>query len=1005
MDRNLRCAGLAVVSTLILSSCGGGSPMLMGPHISVAATASVNSIEATGTDSLTATISGDSSGKGVTWSLSCRVSQCGSVSQSAAVSGTSLSATYTAPSTPPASDLTVTVTATSVADGSKSGSAPITVLAITLSVSPTTASLQAGSGNSVVIVPVIGNDPSNQGVTWSMSPKAGPGTLTVQNGNATYTAPSTPPTTDATITLTATSVEDSSKIAAATVTLASVTLSVTPPSATVDAGGIVPNIVATVGNDSEGGKRVSWTVSCSSSTCGTVAPTSTASGASTTYTAPGSPPIQDLEITVTGTSVDDLAARASMAVTVKAVSVTISAPNTTVLFGESQPDIVATVNDDPAHKGVTWSIQDCGVPDCGSISPTATASGGAVTYNAPAKPPASDLSVTIVATPVSDPNQAAGLTITVPAITVALTPSSAIIPVDATAAMNATPFTATVSNDSSSQDVTWALTQNSVDCSTACGTISPGTTASGHAATYAAPATVPNDANVTVTATSIADTTKTATATITIAPGTVKLIPALLDFGRLKVHQNPPQQKTLQETLTNTASSVLNITDQSIVPSNGPFSLTAACHGSKATSVASGSSCDISVNFLPTAVGSFTANLTITDNDASSPQQLGLKGTGCQTLKNCTGGANFRSAVARNQFVAAPVPTGASKVGTRVIDLVDPRRADPYLANDTKRELLVRFWYPSDAVKNCTPAEYASHAVWNYLAQLEKVAPPQVKTNSCQDAPVAKGKHPVVVFTHGYTGTFTDYTFLFEDLASRGYIVASVNHTYEATAVQFPDGRIAKSLVGSRFGSALQLDEKSTSFAVAARISDLKFVVDELSHMNENTKGPFGERLDMARVAVAGHSLGGLTALLSLEMEPRFRAAVSLDGVNPDKLFGPTGKPVLILFAGRDAWNQQTCHVWSELQGPRVALSFRGADHLTPSDAVWLARGAVQTGSLGMEKTVEAIRNYVAAFLDTNLKSDELPRLLTGKSPEYPDVEVTTQTQSPCTGAPVRGVR
>lgn len=1005
MDRNLRCAGFfAVVSALMLSGCGGRSPILMGPHISVAVTASVNSIEATGTDSLTATISGDSSSKGVTWSVSCSVSQCGSVAPDPAGSGTTPSATYTAPSTPPTSDLAVTVTATSVADSSKSGSIPITVLAITLSVSPTAASLQAGSANSVVIVPVIGNDPGNQGVTWSMSPKAVPGTLTVQNGNATYTAPSTPPATDATITLTATSVEDSSKTAAATVTLASVTLSVTPPSATVDAGGTVPNIIATVGNDS-GGKRVSWTVSCSISACGTVAPTSTASGASTTYTAPGTPPIQDLEITVTGTSVDDLAARASMAVTVKAVSVTISAPNTTVLFGESQPGIVATVSDDPAHKGVTWSIEDCGVPDCGSISPTATPSGGAVTYTAPARPPANDLGVTIVATPVSDPNQPAGISVKVPAITVVVSPPSASIPVDATVALNATPFTAIVGNDSSSQGVTWTLTQNSVDCSTACGTISPGATASGHAATYATPATVPNDASVTVTATSVADTTKTATATITIAPGTVKLIPALLDFGRLKIHQNPPQQKTLQETLTNTGSSVLTITDQSIVPSNGPFSLIAACRASKATNVASGSSCDISVNFLPTAVGSFTANLTITDNDSSSPQQVELKGTGCQTLKNCTAGANFRSAVARNQFAAAPLPTGANKVGTRIIDLVDPRRADPYLANDAKRELLVRFWYPSDALQKCTPAEYTSRAVWNYLAQLEKVAAPQVKTNSCQDAPVANGKHPVVVFTHGYTGTFTDYTFLFEDLASRGYIVASVNHTYEATAVQFPDGRIAKSLVGTRFGSALQLDEKSTWFAVAARISDLKFVMDELGYLNENTKGPFGEKLDMARVAVAGHSLGGLTALLSLEMEPRFRAAVSLDGVSPDKLFGPTGKPVLMLFAGRDAWNQQTCHVWSELQGPRVALSFKGADHLTPSDAVWLANGAVPTGSLGMEKTVEAIRNYVAAFLDTNVKSDELPQLLTGRSPEYPDVEVTTQTQSPCTEAPVRGVR
>jgi len=41
-----------------------------------------------------------------------------------------------------------------------------------------------------------------------------------------------------------------------------------------------------------------------------------------------------------------------------------------------------------------------------------------------------------------------------------------------------------------------------------------------------------------------------------------------------------------------------------------------------------------------------------------------------------------------------------------------------------------------------------------------------------------------VIFTHGYIGTFTDYAFLFEDLASRGYVVASIDHTYEATALE-----------------------------------------------------------------------------------------------------------------------------------------------------------------------------------------------------------------------------
>src|SRR5262249_35813241 len=159
---------------------------------------------------------------------------------------------------------------------------------------------------------------------------------------------------------------------------------------------------------------------------------------------------------------------------------------------------------DPAKKGVTWAIQDCGVADCGSLSANASASDQAITYRAPKNPPANDLSVVIVATSDSDPNQTGSINITVPAITVTLgictDPScsarvwpSAIIPVGATAALKATPSVATVNNDSSAQvNVNWTLTQNGAACTAAvCGTVTPATTTSGTPTIYAAPTTVP----------------------------------------------------------------------------------------------------------------------------------------------------------------------------------------------------------------------------------------------------------------------------------------------------------------------------------------------------------------------------------------------------------------------------------------------------------------------------------------------------------------------------------
>jgi dienelactone hydrolase len=256
------------------------------------------------------------------------------------------------------------------------------------------------------------------------------------------------------------------------------------------------------------------------------------------------------------------------------------------------------------------------------------------------------------------------------------------------------------------------------------------------------------------------------------------------------------------------------------------------------------------------------------------------------------------------------------------MNLVDSTREDPFLANGDKRELLVRFWYPTLSGHDCQRAEYTLPPVWSYFSQLVRVPLPNDATNSCLNAPITGGTHPVIVFTPGYTSTFTDYTFLFEDLASRGYIVAAVDHTYEATAVQFPDGRVVKSILGSHLGNTWRLDNKALSFSLSVRMEDLKFVVDELERVNSELDSPFNGKLNMSRVALAGHSFGGLTTILGVEQDPRFKAGIVIDGVVSNSLaVGPTEMPVLLLAAGREQWSDVERLLWGQLQGPRLAVN------------------------------------------------------------------------------------
>jgi dienelactone hydrolase len=984
-----------IVATVVLacSSCSGGnSSSNTTPPITVLVTPASATVQAGATAQFTATVTNDGANKGVTWTVSCSTASCGSVSATSTASG--VATIYSAPATP-GSSLSVTLTASSVADGTRPASANITVPApISVSVAPGAATVQPGA--TARFTATVANDPANAGVTWNVSCSPAltgePGmpcgkvfpTSTLSGAATTYTAPTAG---DLIVTITAASMTNGNSLASATIIIRGIAVSVVPGSATLKVGGTA-QFTATVINDATN-QGVTWTllytqngtlVPCpSAAVCGSVSPATTASGAATTYAAPTAPLAGNFEVAITATALANSAASAQAFATVSGITVSITPSTASIPAGVTQ-QFTATVSNDSTSSGVNWTLTQNGTscsPGCGTITPSTTASGVATTYSAPATPPPSNLAVTVTATSVALSAASGSATVIVLAITISVAPASALLPGGTTQQ-----FTPTVSNDVTSSGVTWMLTENSASCTPGCGTISPTSTASGTATTYSAPLKLSASATAVLTAASVRDTTKSRAAVINLSIGTVKIVPDSLAFGRFLVNQGGSSQATV---LTNTGSTTLSIAIIVTGADPGDFSQTNTC----GSSVGAGVSCTITVFFHPRAIGIRSALLSISDNSPDSPQQVSLSGSGyTRALVDPT---PVRSALAGSGTATVPSPTGPNIVGTRVVDLVDSTRIDPFLTNGTNRELLVRFWYPAAFTQACKPADYTSQRVWNYFSQLLGIALPEVRTNSCLDTPVTDGAHPVVVFTPGYTGTFTDYTFLFEDLASRGYIVASVDHTYEATAVEFLDGRLVKSVLGSHLGGTWRGDEQTFSFAVSARLNDLQFVINELQRLNVQADSPFAGQLDLSRMAVAGHSMGGSTALLAAEQEPRFKAAIVIDGVLQDSLASSTETPILLLAAGREQWSDAERRVWNGLHGSRLAVNLKGAEHVTPTDEVWLASNVIKTGSMGPEKTIAAIRNYIAAFLDTNLLDKPMDPLLTGSSSEYPDAEVTTQ--------------
>jgi hypothetical protein len=201
---------LALVAALIAAGCGSSAPLAISLVSSAGA-----SLAAGQSTTIMATVTHDSAGKGVTWTLS-------PATGAGALSGaTTTSVTYTAPATIP-SATTVTITATSVANGTKSVTFTINLLPVSISLAPASPQTLEQGMKVSPITATVSNDPANKGVTWSLT---GAGALSGQTATTVvYTAPASV-TAASTATVTATSVADTTKTAPFTINL------VPPPSA------------------------------------------------------------------------------------------------------------------------------------------------------------------------------------------------------------------------------------------------------------------------------------------------------------------------------------------------------------------------------------------------------------------------------------------------------------------------------------------------------------------------------------------------------------------------------------------------------------------------------------------------------------------------------------------------------------------------------------------------------------------------------------------------------
>ncbi len=253
-------------------------------------------------------------------------------------------------------------------------------------------------------------------------------------------------------------------------------------------------------------------------------------------------------------------------------------------------------------------------------------------------------------------------------------------------------------------------------------------------------------------------------------------------------------------------------------------------------------------------------------------------------------------------------------------------------------------------------------------------------------------QYPIVLFSPGLGNSRLEYGAIAQSLASTGYIVISIDHTYDASIVEFPDGSVI-------LGADIETDEQ-INFALAVRAQDVTFVLNQLrtTPVSRSLFSDPSVQLHIKNVGIFGHSLGGATALAAMANDSRLSGGVNLDGT----FFGPaiqggTKRPFLLV--GHEEKNQSTDRswgaTWPNLKSWKLELEVLGAQHGSFTDlpllvdvlglTPYLPPAVIELlGSITGPRSLEIMRVFVGAFFDEVLrgKSSGILRKATSTYPE-----------------------
>ncbi len=250
-----------------------------------------------------------------------------------------------------------------------------------------------------------------------------------------------------------------------------------------------------------------------------------------------------------------------------------------------------------------------------------------------------------------------------------------------------------------------------------------------------------------------------------------------------------------------------------------------------------------------------------------------------------------------------PTPTGSFSVGRTTLDI-----KSKFPGDTLSQEVFAWIWYPSSSKtglrEKYLPDEWllAFNKSIIFIAHFIERDFERVRPHSFHEPNVspAFARYPIVLFRGGLSTLAPEYTSLCENWASHGYIVIGLDAPFLSRVFVGADNRVVErsnennpDISGATIENLNEMMPRMAGEWANSAMITLNYL-DSLSQISNTNQ--WSGKLDLNKVAMIGHSLGGAAALQFSIQDARCKAAIDIDGlVTPAVAASGLQKPVLFL--------------------------------------------------------------------------------------------------------------